>query len=91
MPRVSEKELRQAVEALNNFFKLPTNSWVDGKSQIGNIHLDFAYGKAQLVQTMNEHGGVTAITGFASKREILNYIYMLMKGGRLERELAGGE
>ena len=48
MSRVSEKELKLAVEALNQFFELPVQPWTDGKSNIGHIKLDSAYGLEEM-------------------------------------------
>jgi hypothetical protein len=63
---------------------------VDGKpvAQIGNYHLEYAYGGAQLVRMHNLGGGVSAplMRGHVSKRECYEGIYAFIRGIEAEQE-----
>ena len=86
MDRITIKQLEGLVDHLNTIAKTPkaTYTKVDGKfiGNIGNYHLDGAYGGYQLVQLVNESGGVRNVlsTGFVSKRELYNAIRIFMAG-----------
>ena len=86
MNRVTAKQLDGAMEWLNQYFELPTESWKDGKAQIGNLHLDGAYGGWRIVQHMTDGGGIREISPRGSRREIFDYAHAMLKGGQLERD-----
>lgn len=48
---------------------------------VGNYHLDSAYGGWKLAQTVNEHGGERNITeGYVSKRELWGQLQAFLRG-----------
>ena len=83
--RIKDSDLEDVVDRLNKFFGFPERPWVDGKAQIGNLHITGAYGKVKLVQMIDEGGSITNMTDFASKRELLGYLENMFKGAALER------
>lgn len=54
----------------------------DYKANIGNYHLDSAYGGYKLVQMQSEGGGITDTlhTGFVPKRTLYNAIHIFLRG-----------
>ncbi len=86
MTRVTAKQLDGAMEWLNQYLELPVRSWVDGKAQIGNLHLDGAYGGWRIVQHMTDGGGIREISPRGSRREIFDYAHAMLKGAAMERE-----
>ena len=65
----------------------------DGKSRanIGNYHLDYAYGSVKLVRMHNEMGGVSTplYMGYETKRDAYNLIAAFIAGiesANLERQ-----
>ena len=75
MSRITKHNLEIAIHRLNVVSGNPTEPWTkddDGKfrANIGNYHLDGAYGGWKFVQTMNEGGGInnTINMGFESKK-----------------------
>ncbi len=82
MSRVSAKDLEHAVKVLNNLANTPTDpSGVDGKANIGNYHIDSAYGGYKLVQMHNAGWGTKNIThGFISKRDLYYQILAYTAG-----------
>ncbi len=86
MPRITEKQLDMVMERLNEYFGFPFASWKDGRAQIGNLHLDGAYGGWRIVQHMTDGGGIREISPRGSKKEIFEYACAMLKGGELERQ-----
>jgi hypothetical protein len=86
MSRITEKQLDAIIERLNIYFDLPIDSWKDGKAQIGNLHLDGAYGGWRIVQHMTDGGGIREISPRGSRREIFEYAHAMLKGAQLEKE-----
>ncbi len=74
--RTTLKTLRALIDHLNNITGNPATPWTrkDGKftANIGNYHLDEAYGGVQLNQMDNEGGGVHCPMGqgFDTKRDL---------------------
>ena len=89
MLRITQKMLENRVEYLNDITDNPKASWTkrpEGgmKANIGNYHLDWAYGGVKLVQHMNEGGGITTITdGYDTKRELMGKIDAYISGVRV--------
>lgn len=79
MEQIKTAQLEALVERINTVTGNPVKSWervtdASGRirtiAQIGNYHLDWAYSGVQLVQMVNEGGGIRVITpGFGTKRE----------------------
>lgn len=59
------------------------------KANIGNYHLDYAYGGVQLVRMVNEHGGITSISRscHTPKRELYNWMQAFVAGIGLGKQL----
>jgi len=80
------KELESLVTAINEITGNNTAEWTrkDGKTtaNIGNYHLDGAYGGYALYQMMNEGGGVHDISsmGHQSKRELGTFLHGFLGG-----------
>ena len=73
--RITEKDLKYLVERINEITHQPTETWKRigfGGANIGNYHLDFAYGGVRLQQITNEGGGITCPLGlsYLTKREL---------------------
>jgi len=77
MNRITQQMLENRVNHLNAITDSPQASWTSRPeggmvANIGNYHLDWAYGGVKLVRHMNQGGGITSITsGYDSKRELM--------------------
>jgi len=89
MQRITEKQLEIVVGRINRVTGNPLDSWVQvtessGKvrnvAQIGNYHLDWAYGGVMLVQMDNAVGGIHTITGRCTKRECYYQMQAFLRG-----------
>lgn len=82
MKRITEKELESVVLRINNITGSPVKPYIDGKAQIGNYHLSYAYGGVSLHRMHNEAGGVTTplSCGHISKRELYNLMQAYISG-----------
>ena len=86
MERITVKNLEAVVDRINTIAGTPPKPWVRGedgtvKGQIGNYHLDGAYGGYALHQMVNEGGGITAtISGYRSKRELYDMLHTFIRG-----------
>lgn len=94
MIRISEKDLEQRIEYLNELTGNST-AYSTGetpfKANVGNYHLDCAYGGYKLSQVTNIDGGVSNITsGYCTKRELMDKLNMYIQGigcGRSNKEV----
>jgi len=84
MKRVTESQLNAVVKRLNNMTGSPIEPYSrtpDGLvANIGNFHLDFAYGMVRLVRMHNANGAVNAVTQYGTKRECLGEMYAFESG-----------
>jgi len=84
MKRVTESQLNAVVKRLNNITGSPIEPYSrtpDGLvANIGNFHLDFAYGMVRLVRMHNANGAVNAVTQYGTKRECLGEMYAFESG-----------
>lgn len=82
MKRITEKELEAVVNRLNRITNSSLEPYIDGKAQIGNYHLSWAYGGVSLHRMHNEYGGVTTPLncGHISKRELYNLMQAYISG-----------
>lgn len=83
--RITQKQLESLVNHINKVSGTPTEPYTrqeDGtyKANIGNYHLDYAYGGVKLVKMTNENGGITAVSsgGYGTKRELWNQLHTLL-------------
>ena len=90
--RVTIGNLQALVDQINDATGNPRTAWTkqtDGsvKANVGNYHLDQAYGGVGLVQHMNEGGGVTTIiNGFRPKRELFYLLRAYLDGIHARKE-----
>ena len=91
MERITEKHLQAQVERLNKLTKSPLKPYekVNGKyiAQIGNYHLDGAYGGWELVRMVGEGGSITSplSTGHISKRELYDRLCAFISSIEVKR------
>jgi hypothetical protein len=86
MNRITEKDLQATVDQINHVTHSPAAPWVHeaGRSvaNIGNYHLDGAYGGVSLHRMENEHGGVSDVfrCGHISKRDLYERMHAFLAG-----------
>lgn len=87
MERITQKDLEYLVKRINEVTDSPMKSWTQtGKGRftanVGNYHLDYAYGGVKLGRMVSEGGGVTNISdmGFGTKRELYNWMRAFLAG-----------
>lgn len=84
--RITRRDLEAVVARINRATDSPEVSYVrEGDrftAQIGNYHLDGAYGGWALSRMMNEGGGVTDVfrSGHMPKRELYNRMQAFLDG-----------
>ena len=83
--RTTEKQLEYLVERINTVTNSPLASWTKDqhgklRANIGNYHLDWAYGGVMLVRMHNEGGGIVTVTGRGTKRECYNELQAFLRG-----------
>ena len=88
MKRINKIDLEIKVLRLNMITKSPIASYVEVPverykkfiAQIGNYHLDWAYGKVALNRMTSEGGSVNRVFGYSSKAELYALIDAYMSG-----------
>ena len=82
MNRITQKDLQNIVDRINLTACMPLKPWTDNKANIGNYHLDWAYGGVKLVRHVNEGGGIKVITmgGYGTKRELYYQMQAYLRG-----------
>lgn len=86
MPIIKVAQLEAVVKRINKLTQSPETSWRrEGEktiANVGNFHLEFAYGKQRLARMTGENGGMTDILGigYMSKRELLNALFAFISG-----------
>ncbi len=90
--RITQKDLEYLVKRINEITDSPqtpyTRNGKKGKREagfianIGNYHLDYAYGGVKLVRMVNEGGGISDISrdGYGTKRELYNWMRAFLAG-----------
>ena len=84
--QIKVQDLEGAVRRLNRLTQNPEVAYlrVNGRllGQVGNYHIDSAYGGKKLVQMSNTSGGIHDISdiGYATKRELYDWIHAYIKG-----------
>lgn len=84
MERMTDKRLKNALEALNVATGNPVEAYSkdsEGRlqSNIGHYCLDYAYGGVRLVRMVNTGGAQTDITGRGTKREAYEQIHAAIR------------
>ncbi len=85
--RISEKKLEQLVHVLNVATKSPVSSYTRDSAgnltaQVGNFHLDYAYGGVKLVRMVSSGGAIedTLSMGFQSRRATYELVSAYIRG-----------
>ena len=92
MERITTAQLEALVKQINERQGTPLTAWTKYpggiRANIGNYHLDWAYSGVQLVQMLNEGGGIRTLThGFSTKRECFYLLRAYLDGLRDRAEL----
>jgi len=74
MARTTEKDLNYLIGILNNALGAPSQTWVNGKAQIGNYHLYRTQGLWSVHVVMNTSGGVHTARSATSPRELRTWL-----------------
>lgn len=88
MDRVTDKQLQAIVDRINRMTGSPIKPWsrpVESGplvSNVGNYHLDHAYGGVSLCRMSNRQGGVSNVLsiGHVPKRELEGLMFAFIKG-----------
>ena len=85
MERISEKQLNAVVKRINEVTDSPEAAYTNNgrgklKANVGNYHLEFAYGRVGLARMVNESGGVTMIFNGGTKRELFDQMHAFLTG-----------
>ena len=83
--KITKRDIEAVVERINRATNSPLTPYTrhEGKliANIGNYHLDSAYGGYSLHRMNNEAGGIDAIiSGYHSKRDIYNRMQAFISG-----------
>ena len=83
--RITQKDLEAVVARINRLTNSPMDYCTKGGrfcSNIGNYHLDYAYGGVQLCRVVNESGGVSNMLGcgHVSKRDLYERMHAFIRG-----------
>ena len=87
MERITQKDLEYLVKRINEVTGSPAEPYtkksdIDISANIGNYHLDYAYGGVSLERMTNKHGAVSLISGngHSTKRELYNWMQAFLAG-----------
>ena len=86
MERIIQKDLEYLVGRINEITGSPSKPYTKTETgflaNIGNYHLDYAYGGVKLSRMVNPGGGITNISdmGFGTKRELYNWMRAFLAG-----------
>jgi len=89
MERITQRNLESVVKIINRTTGNPLTPYskaTEGRgANVGNYHLDYAYGGVKLVQMCNESGGIrdTLRCGYTTKRRLYDLMNAYLEG--LER------
>lgn len=91
MQRITDRDIKGALDRLNNVLGRSTEPYTkgeDGKyhANIGNFHVNSAYGMVGLHEMFNEGGGVRSHGGLVTKRELYERIHAMLDGISLATE-----
>jgi hypothetical protein len=88
--KINMSDVNDVVDRINRTLGKPMTAYSETtdcngkksyKANVGNFHLDSAYGGHGLVQMVNKDGGVAKIIGgFYSKREIYERMHAFLEG-----------
>ena len=80
--RITQRDLEGLADTLNKVTDSPIAPYSNGKANVGNYHISYAYGGACLHRMANEHGGVTCPiqNHHSPKRELYNAMHAYLSG-----------
>lgn len=92
MIRVTEKDLEAVVRRINEITQSPMVSYIKDSTgklvcQVGNYHLDYAYGGVALHRTLTKEGGIkdVLLCGYVPKAELHKLMQAFIEGIATER------
>lgn len=87
MERITEKQLQSLIDHLNKITNSPATPYAKDETgkytaQVGNYHLDCAYGGYNLARMCSAGGGIShpITSGYMTKRELYNLIHAYIRG-----------
>jgi hypothetical protein len=88
MKRITQKDLEVLTAIINKTTGSPATPYskygdnTGMAANIGNYHLDYAYGGVQLVRMVTDGGGITLVSliGHGTKRELYNWMQAFLAG-----------
>ena len=93
MYRVTQKQLESAVARINGVLGMPETLYSEKRddkgrlvANVGNYHIDAAYGGYKLVRMSCEGGGVRDISPRGTKRETYDFCRAFLDGISAARE-----
>lgn len=92
MNRITIKDLNQACRVLNKTLNRPMEYCQPGqpfKANIGNFHIDQAYGGFQLAEVSSDGGGIRSYGGHVPAREVYERIHAMVDGARIVQDATG--
>ena len=80
--RITDKDLQDLVDRINERTGSPMQPWSNGQSNIGNYHIDNAYGGVALARMVNTAGSTERISlgGFDTKRNLYTWMEAYLCG-----------
>ena len=85
--RITQKDLETVARRINLITGSPTDSYLKGedgqyKAQIGNYHIDYAYGGASLHRMESNGGSVSDVLrcGHVTKKDLYNLMQAYIAG-----------
>lgn len=92
MDRITDKQLQAIVDRINRMLGMPAAPYVKvgdkHVAQIGNFHLDHAYGGVSLARMVNDGGGISNVlgVGHVTKRDLADRMYAFIRGLEMGKE-----
>jgi len=80
MARITNADIEHYENILNKACNLPVKSWINGKAQIGNIHVQGTNNHFNIYQHVNEGGGASSLVEGLTKREAYEWLKAACKG-----------
>ena len=86
MERITNAHLEHQVDTINELTKSPAEPWTStggrSKANVGNYHIDGAYGGVELSRMISDGGGTSAPlgSGHVTKRELYNRLRAFIAG-----------
>ena len=83
MARITRKQLDTMEQRLNAALGRPEETYLDGKAQIGNVHLQGVYGGYNVYEMNNPAGGVKGLAYGLTAREAYEWLQGALTAARL--------